>query len=222
MKVLDAIPQRRLEDEAVKRLREALLEGMFEPGGQLNQVQLALQLGASRGTIRVALRRLEEEGLVYTVPYRGTFVTRLNRQAVKELYELRSVLEAYGIRLAISHCTPDDVARLRTIVAKMLQTVTRGDVMKLVRQEFEFHRLLLELSGNTLLLQTWSSLRVQIQRVLSFRIHGYHNLEEIAASHLPLLDALERQDAEEAAKAIVAHVDQALDDLMARWPVEDQ
>ncbi len=222
MKALEVIPQRRLEDEAVKRLREAILERAFEPGAQLNQVQVALQLGTSRGTIRMALKKLEEEGLVHTVPYRGTFVTQLDRKTVTELYGLRSVLEAYGIRLATPRCSSTDVARLREIVAEMQETATQGDVAKLVKQELQFHRSVIELGGNTLLIQTWSTLQVQIQRILSFRLHTYHNLNEIVDSHQPLLDALERKDVEEAASAIMAHVDQALYDLMERWSAEEQ
>ncbi len=183
----------------------------------MNPVQLSQQLGTSRGTLRAALVRLEEDGLVYTIPYRGTFVTQPDCKTIRELYEVRSVLEVYGIRQAAARCTHDDLERLRRIVADMRVTAAQGEVAPLVRQELQFHRSLIALSGNKLLLDTWSTLQVQIQRVLLVRHNQYPNLEELVDSHLPLLAALERKDADLAAAEIAAHTSQALVDLLACW-----
>jgi DNA-binding GntR family transcriptional regulator len=217
-KTLEAIPQRTLEQEVLTRLREAILDGAFEPGAQLNQVHVAQQLGTSRGTIRAALAKLEEEGLIRSVPYRGTFVTQLDPRTLRDLYGLRSVLEAYGIRLSVPRVTDNDLAHLESIVDEMRGYAAGGEVQAMVAAELSFHRYLIELSGNQLLLQIWDSIRLHVRRSLAYRHQTAENLREVADSHLPLLAALRARDSASAEVTIVGHIDEAITNLMAHWP----
>jgi DNA-binding GntR family transcriptional regulator len=214
---LDAIPPLTLEDQVLERLREAILEGVFPPGSQLNQVQVAAQFGVSRGPVRAAVNKLEKEGLVRNVPHRGTFVTPLDKKTVRDLYSVRAVLEAYGVRLAVAHCTPEDIEEFCEIVDEMCAAAGEGNVEKVVRLDFEVHEFFIQLSGNSFLLQTWSTIKVQVRRVLAFRHRSYPDIQDIADSHLPFIDLMRRKNADEAARVMEAHIHDALHDLMQRW-----
>lgn len=214
---LDLIPQRTLATEVINRLRVAILDGVFKPGEPLNQVQIAIQFGTSRGPVRAALSKLEEEGLVCNIPHRGAFVTGLDRKMVQDLYGLRVALEAYGVQLAVNNCTEDNLAYLDGLVKDMQQAAKEGDTSHVIEYDLSLHQYLIELSGNTLLQQAWSNIKAQVRRCLTFRHHGYSNLEEIADSHLPLLDMLHRRNAEGAAQILAEHTTDACNNLISSW-----
>ncbi len=214
---LDTISPLTLEDQVLERLREAILEGVFLPGSQLNQVQIAAQFGVSRGPVRAAVNKLEKDGLVRNVPHRGTFVTSLDKKTVSDLYSVRAVLEAYGVRLAVAHCTPEDIEELSEIVDEMRTAARDGDVEKVVRLDSEVHEFFIRLSGNSFLLQTWSTIKVQVRRALAFRHRSHPDIQDIADSHLPFISLMRQKNADEAAHVMEAHIRDALHDLIQRW-----
>lgn len=214
---LDVIPPLTLEEQVLERLREAILAGVFQPGSQLNQVQVAAQFGVSRGPVRAAVNKLEKEGLVHNIPHRGTFVTSLDRKTVSDLYSVRAVLEAYGVRLAVERCKPEDIEELSEIVDEMCAAARDGEVEKVVWLDFEIHEFFIQLSGNSFLLQTWSTIKAQVRRVLAFRHHSYPDIQDIADSHLPFIPLMRQKKADEAAGLMEAHIQDALHDLMERW-----
>ena len=92
-----------------------------------------------------------------------------------------------------------------------------GDVEKVIRLDFEVHEFFIQLSGNSFLLQTWSTIKVQVRRVLAFRHRSYPDIQDIADSHLPFIKLMRQKNADEAASVMEAHIHDALHDLMQRW-----
>lgn len=221
-KSLDAISQKTLEAIVLDRLREAILGGYFEPESQLNQVLVAQQFGVSRGPLRTALSRLEEEGLVVNIPHRGTFVTRLDRKKVRDLYDVRAVLEAHAVRLATPFCTENDLINLENTIHQMQEAAAKGDTTEVIRLDFTVHQFFVERSANQTLRQVWSTLKVQMRRALTFRHRSYPDLQEIADSHLPFINLLRVGDADGAARIMESHIREACEDLMERWPAEKE
>jgi DNA-binding GntR family transcriptional regulator len=154
---------------------------------------------------------------VCNIPRRGAFVTKLDRKMVQDLYGLRGALEAYGVQLAVANCTQDNVTHLETLVKDMQQAAREGNGTQVIELHMAVHQYLIELSGNTLLQQAWSNIQVQVRRCLTVRHHGYRNWEEIANSHLPLLEMLRQRNAEGAAQAMVEHTMAACNNLMRSW-----
>jgi DNA-binding GntR family transcriptional regulator len=218
---LDLIPQRSLAVEVIDRLREAILDGVFKPGELLNQVQIAARYGTSRGPIRDALAKLEEEGLVHNIPRRGTYVTKLDRKMVQDLFGLRAALETYGVRLAVVNCTPDDIAHLEALVKDMQQAVKEGDNIRVIALDMEIHQYLIELSGNVMLRQAWSNIRVQVRQCLTIGHHGYSNLQ-IVEEHSLFIDMLRRRDAEGLTHALVEHTTDICNRLVSNWHSDEE
>ena len=84
-----------LHDDVADIIRQAILRGNLAPGVKINQAQIALKLGTSRGPVREGLKQLKEEGLVREVPYKGTFVIEITPTYIEELYGIRRTLEGF-------------------------------------------------------------------------------------------------------------------------------
>src|SRR5687768_10346139 len=94
--VTENVPTR---DLVLRKLRDAILSGLFQPGQRLLERELVEQMGVSRTPIREALRKLELEGLVTTVPYKGPIVTLPTLEDARQLYEVRAALEGEAVAL---------------------------------------------------------------------------------------------------------------------------
>src|SRR6266498_734808 len=127
--------RRGLADEVADRIRDAIFDGVYPPGGQLREVELSAALGVSRGPVREALLRLEREGLVRSEWHRGATVTALSEQDVAELDTLRAALEQLAVRLVIDHARGDDLAAIDDVVRRMDRA---ADEHEMVRCDLDF------------------------------------------------------------------------------------
>lgn len=116
-------------------LREGILTGALVPGEWLRQDALASQLGVSRIPVRSALLQLESEGLIRVDPYRGATVIKLSTAEMREIYELRRVLETHALRKTIDHMTPERIERLDEM-ARALNEIADGEEFLSKRGDF--------------------------------------------------------------------------------------
>ena len=102
-----------------REIERVILVGGYDPGDRINEKELALRFGISRGPVREALRSLEATGLVEQIPNRGVFVRQLTAAQADDIYEVRAALFSLAGRLLAERATDDDIARLRTFVRAM-------------------------------------------------------------------------------------------------------
>src|SRR5256885_501140 len=114
-----------LEDE----LREAIVTGRFQPNEHLVETDLSRMMGVSRSAIRTALARLEQEGLVQHVRYRGSRVRLVDKREAVEILEARAVLEGLVARHAAERADADDIAALGGILEEMRRLLDLGDLI---------------------------------------------------------------------------------------------
>jgi DNA-binding GntR family transcriptional regulator len=199
---LQRVKQKLVQEDAVSSLRAGILESVFKPGERLIETELAQQLGVSRGPVRDALKELAREGLVVIQPYRGAIVATFSADDVRQIYELRSLLEGYATRRAVEKVTTADIDRLQEIYSEMKACARAGNVTGLVEKDVEFHRELCRLSGNSRLLTAWSSLIAQVRLFLTLAGGVFYDPEFIVETHTPVLEAMRRRDADDAERAI--------------------
>lgn len=189
-------------DQVVDRLRDAIVNGRFQPGAPLRERQIAEQLEVSRAPIREALLSLEKEGLVVTTPHRGSFVASFTDDDVVEIYTLRASLEQLAASRLEERTTASDLRELDDIVVRMDAHAAEGDLRGLIRADHAFHRRLCEMSGHRRLLEAWDVLALQILALytvtdvpdLMSRLYGY--VEETGNRHRPIVTALRAGDIE--------------------------
>lgn len=140
----------RLVDEVINRLRESIVDGTLPAGTPLPQVALAAQLGVSRTPLREALRVLDSEGLVRRSDGNRTVeVVQIGPDDLREMYELREVIDGLAARLAARNgLSEQDEQRARHLLDEMADSSDPYDPVRRNRAHAEFHELFALASGN--------------------------------------------------------------------------
>lgn len=215
--VLPQIKNLSIREQSLDALREAILSGELKPGHALKEADLAQQLGVSRAPIREALRILNSEGLVETIPYRGTTVRRLTKTDIEEIYSMRNLLETYAMEQVIQKCQPADLHRLRAIVDRMISAGDADDLLAVNALDRDFHDALIEMSGHSLLHAMWLMVAMKVRQVMALVNRRNTDLTHIARMHLPLLDAMEAGDMNQAKTILSLHIATAGDLIAEDW-----
>lgn len=178
-------------------VREAIMTNIFQPGVRLRQEELAEAFGTSRIPIREALRALEYEGLVQSIPHRGFTVTRLDADDVEEVYELRILLESEAVRLAIPLLTDEDMLELERLFDRM-STAESPDEQLAGRERFYLR--LFAVAGRPRLVGLITRLRQEVARALRWPTIQYS-----PSHHARFFDAVRAADTEEAVGQLAGH-----------------
>ncbi|MDR7419067.1 MAG: GntR family transcriptional regulator [Armatimonadota bacterium] len=215
---LPAITFEDLTERVCHSLRDAIINGMLQPGERLVEERIAAQLGVSRAPVREALQVLETEGLVTSVPRRGVSVTVLTKGDVEEIYGLRSALECQAARGACRNASIRDFEYLRSLVQEIKRSSPR-DAKLLAAPDIAFHRRILELSGNRRLLDAWLSIMSQV-RLLQRHVLASRSLsvENLARNHEAIVDALQSGDADTAERCLREHIERTGHEVFASFP----
>ncbi|ASU84177.1 FadR family transcriptional regulator [Nocardiopsis gilva YIM 90087] len=221
--------------ELTRRLLEYLLSGEVRPGQRIpSERQLAEALSAGRSTVREAIKSLSLLGLLEQRVGDGTYLSRsssdllpqviewgllLGEKRLDDLLEARYYLEVQLTGWAAERRTEEQLEELRAIAEKMRSA--SDDFEAYVEADIAFHRQLAEMSGNTTLASVLSSVRSLLRAWASRVIRTAGETETSLAMHEPILQAVERGDAEAARAAMTAHMDRATRRLQASMPDEE-
>ncbi|UPG71079.1 GntR family transcriptional regulator [Roseomonas gilardii subsp. gilardii] len=194
-----------LSERVYRRLRDAIAMGSLAPRTRVSERGLAAQLGVSPAPVREALRRLEMEGLVITLPRRGTLVADFGPGQLEEMGRIRVALESVAAGLAARNATPEAIARLAGQLDAMRAATEAGDAARLAEANTRFHEMIRDMAGNAMLETTLRSLRGydRVGRQRSLAAPG--EFARALAEHTELLDALRLGDQDRAELLMRAH-----------------
>jgi len=194
-------------DFVVNAIREGIRTGEYVPGQRLVEADLTRAFGISRGPLREAMRRLAGDGLVVIEPHKGVAVRKMSAEDLEELYDVRSAMESLAARLAAKHIDEgDNRARLKTLVDAMREHKKGSDVMAYASLNEEFHRVIVEMSGNRYLRDLVNRLRVPIFRYQFNRFLDNDAKKNSIAEHQAIAKAIMEGDGKKAEKAMRRHV----------------
>jgi DNA-binding GntR family transcriptional regulator len=177
-------------DQVVELLREAILSGKFSPGERIVESRVAKQLGTSQAPVRDALALLERQGLVVKVANRGTFVSRLHARELRELFTLRSVLDAFAARLAAERASDSEIERLKLLIEQMRAAEKAGDHAGLTEAHLLLHEAIYEISGHSMLAEVFAQIAPRMTLALSFAENLFLAEGDETDCHVPLVDAI--------------------------------
>jgi len=189
--------------DEITRLIEA---GELLPGAWVNEAELAQRFGVSRGPVREACRGLEQIGLLRFVVNRGAFVRQIDLKEAAELYDLRSALFALAGRLLAPIIDAKGLARLEDLLAQMETAAASGELEEYYPLNLQFHRVILELSGNARLLSAYQNC---VRELHLFRRSALVSKERMKSSnleHRAIFKALKSHDAAKAFQLMQDHV----------------
>lgn len=211
------INQTKISEQVYDYLRGEILAGRLVPGERLDLEQLVGQLNISKMPINEAVGRLAMEGLLDIQARRGTYVSRVDPRELAETFEVRRALEVLAGELAVAHVTPQDIERLHELISEMEATAAARDVRRHLAKNFEFHELIVELSGNRKLLAVYRQLRTPIQ-IAGVHFKSANWLERVGQEqreHRVIVRALKQRNAEAVAQAMSNHLNRASVSLVA-------
>jgi DNA-binding GntR family transcriptional regulator len=193
-----------IRNQVARSLRKAISELRFKPGEVLVERELCEWTGASRPSVREALRQVESEGLVTSVAGKGTVVSSVSPDEARQLYEVRGVLEGLAAGLFAMHATPEQRAALKHAVDVFEREMDNPE--KLLAIKDEFYRTLFTGSHNKIAAEMTTTLqrRTSFLRATSLSVPGRskRTLKELRE----ILDAIDRHDSEAAEMLSRNHV----------------
>lgn len=209
------LEKKSLREQALSALRTAITSGELEPGRHLVETELSDMLQISRGTLREALRQLEQEGLLAAGPRGRLSVRHLDAKEIRDIFAVRAALESLAARTL---CELPDRAHVTSSLRSAIEAMAaaaEGSLEGRIESDLEFHRTLCRLTGNETLLHSWESLEGSIRMSIM-----YAGVERAVSNmsvdrHYDIVRAIESGDATLARQTILEHMDGAAANLVA-------
>lgn len=198
-------------------LRDAILAGSLRPGAPLVEKAIAEELEISRAPVREAIRSLAKEGLVESIPYKGSRVRVLHARDVQEVYSMRGLLERYAVRQLLTAPTPPDLAPLADACTAMETAAAAGDAGGVNAADEHYHRTLIALADHELLLGMWNLIELRARHAMGLRNVQLGDLRAVAANHRAIVDAMRAGDLERSLRLVTEHVDSGAQLILDDW-----
>jgi len=186
-------------------VREWIAAGQLRPGERLSEEELARRTGVSRTPVREALKRLEAEGFVQVIPYRGVVVAEPSADELADLCVVRDVLEALAARLAAQAASDMELIALEDLARAFEEAVEKGEVSAMVEANHAFHEAIWRASRNRVLAQQLRQLRDRIFTHQTTTLTLPQRRRAAREEHRAILEALKARDPERAAEAARHH-----------------
>jgi DNA-binding GntR family transcriptional regulator len=196
-----------LTDEIQARLRQRILAGELESGQRITEQGVAQEMGTSPGPVREAFVALQKEGLLISLPRRGTFVSSISELESRVAYEVRARIEPYAAELAMVNADQAIYDLMTAAINGMRAAAKESNLRDFIQYDLAFHATFYDHSGTELLKSIWASTSVKIQRFIAMAASYYvPDLTETAEQHLVLLTLFRAKDVEGLRVAIPNHV----------------
>jgi DNA-binding GntR family transcriptional regulator len=208
-----------VRERTYEALKTLILTGELRPGERLAEVDLATRLGVSRTPLREALSRLAQEKLVVGRPHLGYVVIELDSKAIRDLLELREVLDVHAARIVAVAAAENVRQRLRACLAE-LETVLQQrafdmpDIANEIALGIRLHVIIAEATGNEVLLDTLKQIYERLQLAVWLEVLWIDRWQDSLAEHNNIVEAICSSDPDRSAEAARAHVRRSLMNML--------
>ena len=192
-------------EEAYQQIKDKIITLELEPASVIDEQALMERLGLGRTPIREALQRLDAENLVHIVPRRGMFVADISITDLQKIFEVRTILAGFCVRLAAQRITPDQIAQMEAVLQD-LEHVHSGDSRQLMEIDRRFQRVMYQAAGNEILAETLDRLYDQSLRIWYLVLHRLGNVQDAIEQHREVAEAVKAGDCARAERLIQQHI----------------
>ncbi len=203
-----------LNQKVYRLLKESIMKGFLEPGTKLLENKIAEEMHVSRTPVREAMQKLVAEGFVKTTPNQTMVVTEVSPEDVKEVLQIRGVLEGLAARIAAKKINRQEIDELENVVAQMSLHVTKKDLLSYCKVDDEFHNLILNICGNKWIIKVRENLGSFIYRyrVKSLSVPGRIkcSLEE----HRAIMESLKKHNSADADRLSKVHMENTVINIL--------
>lgn len=198
-----------LRGKVFHQLQNEILNGKYNPGESLVETKLSEELGVSRTPIREAIRQLELEGLVQSIPNKGVFVTGISYQDIEDIYTIRMLIEGLAARWAAEKISDTELSELREAVEFEEFYTGRNDTEHLLKLDSRFHDIIFKASKSKTLMHTLSTFHHYVQKARAESLSTPGRARKVLNEHKAILNAIADKDPKKAEKLTVEHIKNA-------------
>lgn len=199
-------------DNIYKRIKT----GTIKSGEILSERSIANELNVSRTPVREAFIRLERFGLVEMEKHRGVKVITFSTERVKQLYQVREVLEGLAARILAEQADTEVIEKLEMLIDKAEQAASEQDIEKLSNINTQFHTEIAKSTGNSYLISTMEKLQSHIGICMARSLSSLGRPLENIAEHRQIVKAIKLKDADFAEAVTRYHVRRSLNNVLKR------
>lgn len=200
-----------VKQAAYEGFQQALLSGRLRPGQLVSQRQMVAILGVSIGALRELLPRLETEGLLTVLPQRGIQITAIDLPMIRDAFQMRAAYEREAVITAVRRMPDDELTRQRALHVDIMERTKKDPAPEILAEgqtiDSGFHDLLIEATGNELLVRAYSINAIRIRLIKLDRILLNPDILPAAfGDHLAIIDAMLARDIAAAIEAMDHHI----------------
>ena len=214
MKILESQPK--LVEKVHKAILSEIAEGKLKAGSRIIQEQIAQELGVSRQPVQQSLVLLKNQGVLIDAPGRGLQVAPLNLELIRQMYEVRAVLEGLVFRKAAENFSETAKKRAEKLLAAGRQAVTKASVRDLISADMAFHSFFYELADNPIITQSMETQWVNTQRVMGSVLLSADKPRDIWDEHEVMLGLVAAGEAAKAERLARTHIEEAASFMIER------
>ena len=187
-----------IREQVYQILRDEICRGDYPAGYRLQEVELTEHLNVSRSPVREALRQLVADGLLLEVPNKGVYVREFHVRDIEEIFDMRVLLESYGIGLSKKNMTSARLEHLFDIQDHLEEAYAKGDMKTYARHDEELHECMVSLGDNTLINITYERVRAMSQQFRVLSLMSERRFVESLDEHRSIIHALAIGDVKKA------------------------
>ena len=205
-----------IREQVYQILRDNICRGVYAPGTRLQELELTESLNVSRSPVREALRQLAADGLLLEIPNKGVYVKDFTVRDIEEIYDLRVMLECYGIYHSPGHITSMRQERLLHLLSDMEDYLQKGDVQSYTSVDERLHNHIVHLGDNSLVNDTYDRVRSMNQQFRILSLMDPQRFRESLDEHREIVHALITGDLKRAESVNRHHLELARQAILKR------
>jgi len=205
-----------LKDKAYQNIKFEITIGNLKPGSFLTEEKVSKSMNMSRGPIREALNRLEKEGFVSIIPRRGTMVSNITAQEVKDISKIRELLEPLAAKECFFRISKPKLAKIKQkFIILMSKPENKENKMRFFVLDEKFHKLLYEKCGNKKLIDILENFEDHTNWFINLFLNNY-SFKESIKEHLSIIEAIEQKDEDLVAANIILHLERVKNNILSK------
>lgn len=200
-------PKQSLKNIAYESIKTAIVKGDLQPGTRLLEADIAAQMGISRGPVREAIRQLDQEGLTYSHPHRGTVVLEMNKEETEKVFvPTRRLIETFIAENAYQILTKEDYENLESIISQMEYAYEADNLYNLTDLDMKFHTYLVEHTASPTICALWNNITARIHSRLLLQGIVKESLHVVANEHREYLEYIRTHNIEKIIQHLNTHI----------------
>lgn len=195
-------------------LEREILNGTYSPGDQLVESKISSELGVSRTPVREALKQLELDSLVTTIPNKGTFVVGISTDDIKDIYTIRIAIEGISAMWAAERIGEEQIKELENLVELQEFYSAKNEILQIVQLDTKFHEIIYDVSGSRTLRDTLKSFHMHVKRARETSFLSAGRTKTAVEEHREIFEAIASRNGELAKAIMEKHITNARDNIL--------